>query len=158
MPDALFTLGYQQRTLAEFVVLLKEFDIHVLIDVRETAWSHKPGFSKSALQAAVEREGIQYVHAAFAGNPKWLRENASSHAECLDWYDWYLDEFHEVLEAFESLVGSLLASGARAALTCFERHAQDCHRSILADRWMGRHERRIVCHLGNEGCARLLPT
>ncbi len=42
----LFTLGYQQRSLDEFVALLLEASIDVLVDVRETAWSHKPGFSK----------------------------------------------------------------------------------------------------------------
>jgi uncharacterized protein (DUF488 family) len=158
MPDAIFTLGYQQRTIAEYVALLRDARIDVLIDVRETAWSHKSGFSKSSLQAALKNAGIQYVHASFAGNPKWLRENASSHAECLEWYGWYLDEFDEVLDAFEALVGEFLATGRRAAITCFERHADDCHRSVLASRWMARRMRRTVRHLGNDGCPRLLPT
>jgi uncharacterized protein (DUF488 family) len=156
MPDSLFTLGYQQRTITEYITLLREARIQVLVDVRETAWSHKPGFSKSSLQAALEKVGIQYVHASFAGNPKWLRENASSHSECLEWYGWYLDEFDEVLDAFDALIAEILATGTRVALTCFERHADDCHRSVLASRWMARRTKRVVRHLGNGGCSRLL--
>jgi uncharacterized protein (DUF488 family) len=157
MADVIFTLGYQQRSIVEFVALAREAGVGVIIDVRETAWSHKPGFSKSAFVAALATAGIQYVHASFAGNPKWLRDNAENHAECLDWYAWYLTEFEEVLEAFETLVREVQRSGRRAALTCFERHAGDCHRSILAERWAERGRARDVRHLATAGCRRMIP-
>ena len=86
----LYTLGYERRTLREFINILTDARIAILVDVRETAWSHKPGFSKGQFQATLERAGIEYIHASFAGNPKWLRSNAESHAECLEWYSWYL--------------------------------------------------------------------
>src|SRR5205823_6116594 len=73
MPTTLYTLGYQQRSIDEFVEILDESGIDVLVDVRETAWSHKPGFSKSGFASALAARGIEYVHAEFAGNPKWLR-------------------------------------------------------------------------------------
>lgn len=156
--ETILTLGYQQRSLKEFVALARECGVDVLIDVRETAWSHKPGFSKGALENALAEAGIEYVHAPFTGNPKWLRENAATHAECLDWYAWYLDEFREVLEGFELLVGEILNEGKSLALTCFERHADDCHRSILAGRWAARGALRKVAHIGTDGCPRMLPT
>src|SRR5665213_2768409 len=142
MSDVILTLGYQQRSIEEFVALARQAGVQVLIDVRETAWSHKKGFSKSAFAAALSSAGIEYVHAQFAGNPKWLRENADDHAECLAFYSWYLDEHDEVIDAFERLVGDILAEGKCAALTCFERHAGDCHRSILAERWASRARHR----------------
>ena len=157
MRDVIYTLGYQQRTIEEFVALACEAGVEIIIDVRETAWSHKPGFSKSAFVTALEAVGIQYVHAAFAGNPKWLRENADSHAECLSWYAWYLAEFDEVMDAFDALVKEVIGSGRRAALTCFERHADDCHRSILAERWAERGRAREVRHLATDGCRRMIP-
>ena len=155
MTPTLFTLGYQQRTIDEFVDILREADIDVLVDVRETAWSHKPGFSKSAFVAALAAAGIEYVHADFAGNPKWLRANADSHRECLDWYAWYLGEFGEILPAFDELVDRYQAAGKRVCVTCFERHADDCHRAILADQWRARGK-RAVSHLATDGCERLL--
>ena len=155
MTPTLFTLGYQQRTIDDFVEILREADIDVLVDVRETAWSHKPGFSKSAFEAALSAAGIEYVHANFAGNPKWLRANADSHRECLDWYAWYLTEFGEIVPAFDDLVNQYQAAGKRVCVTCFERHADDCHRAILADQWRARGK-RAVSHLAIDGCARLL--
>jgi len=155
MTPTLFTLGYQQRSLDEFISILTERGVDVLIDVRETAWSHKPGFSKRALQDALEAHGVEYVHAAFAGNPKWLRANADSHRECLEWYAWYLGEFNEIVGAFEELVGTYLRDGRRVCLTCFERHAGDCHRGILAAEWQERG-RRAVRHLATEGSERLV--
>ena len=38
--------------------------------MRETPWSHKPGFLKGALSDALETVGIEYVQTKFAGNPK----------------------------------------------------------------------------------------
>ena len=55
----LYTLGYEKRSLGEFVQLLLDSEIDVLIDVREKAWSHKPGFSKTAFSVALANAGIQ---------------------------------------------------------------------------------------------------
>jgi uncharacterized protein (DUF488 family) len=155
MRHTLFTLGYQQRSLEEFTSILRDAAINVLVDVRETAWSHKPGFSKTVLQAALAANGIEYIHAQFAGNPKWLRANADSHRECLDWYSWYLGEHDEIVPAFEHLVSAYFSQGKRVCVTCFERHADDCHRAILAAEWQERGSRRVK-HLAVEGCARLV--
>ena len=155
MPKTLYTLGYQQRSIDEFADILDETGIDVLVDVRETAWSHKQGFSKSAFAAALATRGIDYVHADFAGNPKWLRANAESHGECLEWYGWYLGEFEEIVATFDDLVARLQSDGQTVCITCFERHADDCHRAILADRWKRRRRRQVV-HLATAGCKRIV--
>lgn len=155
MPQLLFTVGYEKRTIAEYIGLLRTSGVTVLLDVRETAWSHKPGFSKGSFARALAEAGIAYVHARYAGNPKWLRSTASNHAECLDWYAWYLDEFEEIVDAFDAHVAQLLVEGQRVAITCFERHAHDCHRSLLADRWAARAHGRRITHLATDGCRRL---
>lgn len=155
MPTTLYTLGYQQRSIDEFVEILSDSEIDVLVDVCETAWSRKPGFSKSAFAAALATRGIEYVHADFAGNPKWLRSNADSHSECLEWYGRYLNDFGEIVSTFDELVADLHAVGKRVCITCFERHADDCHRAILADRWKAKRGRKVK-HLAIEGCDRLV--
>jgi hypothetical protein len=58
MSRTLFTRGYQQRTIDDFVSILVSSRIDVPVDVRETARSHKPGFSKSVLQAALLAHGL----------------------------------------------------------------------------------------------------
>lgn len=149
------TLGYQQRSIKEFIDLLVDADVDVLIDVRETAWSHKPGFSKSALQAKLAAAGIEYVHARFAGNPKRIRAKASSHAECLALYAGHLKENRGVMRELEQLVGTHLGAGKHVCLTCYERHPDDCHRGILSTQWRAGRRRRVT-HLATDGCPRLV--
>ena len=136
MTYKLYTIGYERREISEFIQILADADIDVLVDVRETAWSHKPGFSRAALANGVSDRGMRYVHASFVGNPKWLRDVAPAHADCLAWYDWYLDECPDIWEAFEQMMDDFSARNLNVCLTCFERYASDCHRGILARRWL----------------------
>lgn len=155
MLETLYTLGYEKRSIDEYLELLLAAEVGVLVDVRETAWSHKPGFSKTSLSAALSAVGIEYVHASFAGNPKALRAAAPSHAKCLVAYRALLKANSSILPRFEVLVGDFLREGAKVCLTCYERHAEDCHRSVLADAWQ-RGGRRHVNHLAVDGCRRLI--
>lgn len=158
MPTRLHTIGYEKRTIDEYLCLLLDAEIDVLVDVRETAWSHKPGFSKSAFEGALNAVGIRYVHARFAGNPKSLRQMAASHSDCLVMYREYLAEFPEIVATFDALVGDLGIKNRNIAITCFERHPEDCHRSILADAWREYGRARRVEHLHGDGCKRIVST
>lgn len=151
----LFTIGYEKRTLDQYVAILSAAGIRVVVDVRETAWSHKPGFSKSSFAAGLAKAGIEYVHASFAGNPKALRRTAGSHAECLERFRAYLTETPELIDRLEGVLRQYRSAGKPIALTCFERHPGDCHRAILADHWAEKGRRRVV-HLEPEGCRRLV--
>jgi uncharacterized protein (DUF488 family) len=152
----LCTIGYEKRSLDEYIDLLLSNGVEVVVDVRETAWSHKPGFSKTAFAAGLEAAGVAYVHLRVAGNPKWLREAAGDHAECLELYRSYVEHHPEVLASLSEALREQGVSHRRIALTCFERHPEDCHRGILAEAWAARH-RGEVLHLGPDGCRRLIP-
>lgn len=152
----LCTIGYEKRSLDEYIDLLLSSGVEVVVDVRETAWSHKPGFSKTALSAGLKAAGIAYVHLRAAGNPKWLREAARDHAECLALYRSYLTHHPEVLASLAETLREQGVSHRRIALTCFERHPEDCHRGILAEAWAAR-DGGAVMHLGPDGCRRLVP-
>lgn len=153
----LHTIGYEKRDLGAYIAVLREAGVTVVVDVRETAWSHKPGFSKTAFEAALAEYGIAYVHARFAGNPKALRTRARSHAECLRFYRDWLNDRPEIVEELDALVVGALACGENVALTCFERHHDDCHRSILAEAWQSIDPSRDVEHLAHDGCKRMIP-
>jgi uncharacterized protein (DUF488 family) len=153
----IFTLGYQKRAIEEYVAVLQEAGVRVVVDVRETAWSHKPGFSKSALEGRLSAAGIEYRHAAFAGNPKELRKTAESHEACLTAYAAFLSDHPDVLVEFGTLIEELLDSERYVCLLCYERHPDDCHRSILLEQWMAETESPpTVEHLGKEGAERFL--
>lgn len=128
----LYTVGYQGIDLATYIDALNDAGVNILIDVRETAWSYKREFCKNALKNALAEVGIRYIHVRSAGNPKENRRTAKSAVECLD-------RFRQHLTADSTGVSDLLAILTEAAktnktvcLTCFERDASQCHRSVLA--------------------------
>ena len=157
MKKLVYSLGYQLRALSEFVLLLQEARVTVVVDVRETAWSRKPGFSKTALAAGLEAAGIQYQHWPEAGNPKHLRAEAASHGACLEAYDAYLAQNPETVKTIGAGLSQLLADGSVPCLMCYERHPDDCHRSFLLRRWQRSARNFIeVQHLAPDGAPRLV--
>lgn len=149
MSAELFTLGYEKRTLEQFLDLLRERRIDVVVDVRDVPWSHKPGFSKRPLSEALAAAGLEYVHAGFAGNPKALRSTAKDNDEALRLYARHLKSHAAILAQMDAVLEPLLAGGKRVCLICFERDPGDCHRSILAEAW-ARRRKAAVRHLGAE--------
>jgi uncharacterized protein (DUF488 family) len=143
MAPVLFTIGYEGRSPNDFVATLSRAGIDVLIDVRQAARSRRPGFGKTALARRLSWSGIEYVHAAFAGNPAWLRHEARSAAECLAWYELYLRECPEIEAAFAAMVRGYMEAELRVCVMCFEEDPADCHRGVLARRWRRRTGGRV---------------
>lgn len=145
------------RDLNEFVALLRTAKVSIVVDVRETAWSRKPGFSKTALAAGLTAAGIQYQHWPRAGNPKQLRAEAATHVALLQAYDAYLTKEPKTVEIIGAGLNQLLADGHVPCLMCYERHPDDCHRSFLLRRWQQLAPEFIeVLHLAPDGAPRLV--
>ncbi len=129
--SAIFTIGYEHTTPAAFGAALHDAGVDLLIDVRAVVASRRPGFSKGALAAAMATQGVGYVHLRALGTPKEGRLAARSgdHAGLMRIYDAHLETApaHAALEEL-----AVLASGRRACLVCYERHAEGCHRLRLA--------------------------
>lgn len=152
-----YTLGYQLRDIDDYVRSAKEAGTGVVLDVRENAWSRKPGFSKSALIENLDAVGIDYVHASFVGNPKRFRNKAESYRECLKKYQGYIYAKPGLLDEFNDLMQKLVGGGRKVCLLCYERHPHDCHRSLLIDAWRERYAVDVeIRHLGVEGAPRLM--
>lgn len=153
---SIFTLGYQLRSLDEFIAELQAAAVDVLVDVRETPWSQRRDYTKAKLTSALAEEGIEYVHARFAGNPKAIRNAAGSHQDCLEMYTDHLRGSPHVITALDDLIQERLANGQRLCFTCYERHPEDCHRSILLEQWAAVKGLDLaVQHLGPDGAPRL---
>ncbi|HEY8384043.1 MAG TPA: DUF488 domain-containing protein [Microvirga sp.] len=133
MPD-LFTIGYEGADPAAFLATLQEAGVSVLADVRAVALSRKRGFSKSALRASLEEEGIGYRHFKELGTPKAGREAARA-GDATTLRRIYCDEVltgDPAREAMDALVD--LAARQPVCLLCFERDPALCHRRLLAER------------------------
>lgn len=129
---ALWTIGYEGRTPDDLVAALKAHGIRRLVDVRELPMSRKKGFSKSALAARLEAEGIAYTGMRQLGAPRDARHRLRETGEWAPFAPVYLAHLDGVPEAVADCTA--LAKAEPVALLCFERNAKDCHRGLLAER------------------------
>lgn len=122
-----FTIGYGGRRPADFVQLLKERQVRVLVDVRleprrasmgayVRAKSAEKGIAKLLADA-----GVEYVSLTDLGNP--FRGEA-------DWRERYATHLKEN----EARLLRLLADVPRPyCLMCAEKRVEDCHRKHIAE-------------------------
>jgi uncharacterized protein (DUF488 family) len=133
------SVGYEGRTIDEFVADLTDRHIDVLVDVRLNAVSRRRGFSKTALSSTVTSAGIEYLHLRALGNPKENRA-AFGGADVASGRDAYRDLLRapEASAAMDQLAE--LASSRHVAIMCFERDEQQCHRLVVIDELMSVRE------------------
>jgi uncharacterized protein (DUF488 family) len=133
----LSTIGYEGKTLDEFLAELKAAGVEIVLDVRAVAASRRPGFSKTTLAGALREMGIDYLHLRPLGTPAAGREAAR--AGRIDEMNFIYAGQLETPEAGLALEQALgEASERHAALLCYERDAADCHRTMLAERMLTR--------------------
>ncbi|ARQ01199.1 DUF488 family protein [Pseudorhodoplanes sinuspersici] len=129
---ALFTIGYEQTRPDAVMAALKKARVQLLVDTRAVAASRKPGFSKRQLAATLGENSIAYLHLQKLGTPAEGRQAARSGQIDKLWriYDKHL-KTHDAIEAMDELL-SIVRSGRRVCLLCFERDPGHCHRSRIA--------------------------
>lgn len=125
------SIGYEGRSVADLIGVLRAQDVTVLVDIRLTPISRKPGLSKTALARALGEAGIGYVHYRELGNPKANRDGyRAGESASLELYQRVLESsdaqsaLHHVTELFDDGV---------VALLCFERDHGACHRHQVVD-------------------------
>lgn len=128
----IWTIGYEQATVAGVIAALKDAGVEVLADVRALPLSRRPGFSKTSLATALTEAGIAYRHFKPLGTPADGRAaaRAGRHADLERIYAGQL-ELPEAMAAGAELAD--LAREKRVALLCYERDAHVCHRTLLRE-------------------------
>lgn len=142
---SLFTIGYQGRSLEAFLDVLANNAIDVLLDIRRTPWSHKPGFRKARLAEAVVGRAIEYVHRPELGSDRELRQRLRDTADFGEFAHAYRNRLIEHFEAIEATFVNL--RGQRVCLLCLEANPDECHRSVLADHLVGSGIAEAPVHL-----------
>jgi len=139
--DSIYTIGYQNREIDEFIDLLKKNNIEHLVDIRYTSESLlEPNFSGSILKRELERNKIQYTHKPEFGAPDIILlpyEQGDLSYKCLkQWYEWHINTKTNFIEFME-----YLKKLGKAALMCKDRYAKPMndqkyasYRDILADK------------------------
>ena len=130
-PITVFTIGYEERTIDEFLGRLKKHNIHTLIDVREVPFSRKRDFSKRKISEHLQSSGIKYVHIGKLGSPKPLREKLHKDKD----YDSFFDGYRKHLETLNGDMAALydeIVSREVSCFMCMERDPLKCHRMVVA--------------------------
>lgn len=121
-----FTIGYSERSIDEFIELLLLARVDLVADVRRVPVSRfKPEFSKSNLDEALARHGIEYVHWPQLGIPPEIRRSHQDEKLFL-WYDSHVQLDVQLKEHNSELVEH------RIAFMCVEVDPQSCHRHRIA--------------------------
>lgn len=128
----IFTIGYEGATVGEFLVALQAAGVERVIDVRALPLSRRPGFSKSALRAALAEAGIDYIHLKALGTPSDGRTaaRAGRHSDMARIYAGQLELPEAMAQGAQMLE---LAEEKPSAVLCMEREPAHCHRTLLLE-------------------------
>ncbi|HKO97794.1 MAG TPA: DUF488 domain-containing protein [Pyrinomonadaceae bacterium] len=130
----LWTIGHSTRPVEEFLQLLREHEIEVLIDVRTFPGSRRyPQFNREALSVTLQLAGIEYRHMPDLGGRRKARPDSRNTAWQNEGFRGYAD--HMETETFRQGIERLLevAASKRTTVMCAEAVWWRCHRSLIAD-------------------------
>lgn len=129
---AVSTIGYEGRSLEEFLNELLRSGVTLLCDVRRNPMSRKYGFAKSTLSKGCEGIGVRYEHLPELGIASEQRQSLETQADYDALFAVYERECLPLQTAALERINGWVDSGERVALTCYERLPQQCHRHCVA--------------------------
>ena len=128
---AVYTAGYEGKSVDAFFNDLLSHSIDALIDVRANPSSRKYGFSKRRLSQLCDRLELEYRHIPSLGVPSSARVGLGGHAS----YQRLLSRYEQSMLPQHSAEVKELGCFMRqkpSVLVCMEKDVQCCHRSRLA--------------------------
>ena len=127
---AVYTSGYEGKSVDAFLDSLLSHSIKGVIDVRRNAFSQKYGFSKVALNNLCNKVGIEYDHIPELGVASELRKDLSGEDAFAKLFDDYENNLPEQTDALSK--ASEIIKSRPTTLLCFEAASEQCHRGRLA--------------------------
>lgn len=126
-----FTIGYQGKTIDEYLNQIIKENINLIIDVRRNPVSMKYGFSKKFLIKTLPESNVQYIHMPELGIEIERRKNLHSLTDYKKLFVGYEKEILNKPVLIENII-KLYQIKKRIGLTCFEKDHTHCHRSIIS--------------------------
>jgi uncharacterized protein (DUF488 family) len=132
--ETVSTIGHSNRSIEDFIALLKQNAIACVLDIRTVPKSrHNPQFGQDQLPGSLKAAGIEYRYLAGLGglrrprpdspNGGWRNTSFRGYADYMQ-----TDEFAQNVDTVVAL-----AQDTRCALMCAEAVPWRCHRSLVAD-------------------------
>jgi uncharacterized protein (DUF488 family) len=129
-----WTIGHSNRTVDDFLTMLRSQHIELVADVRRFPGSRRyPHFNQESLAPALKGQGIDYEHFPDLGGRRTPKRDSPNAAWRNDGFRGYADymETEEFRLAVERFVAT--AKKRPTALMCAEALWWQCHRSMIAD-------------------------
>lgn len=130
----IYTVGHSNRTVEEFIEILKTYKIELVVDIRSIPQSmHNPQFNKDAIARSLRNRHINYRHMKDLGgfrhslkdsiNQGWKKPSFRGFADYMQTGKFDM--------ALEKLIALLVKK--TSVLMCAESVPWRCHRSLIAD-------------------------
>ena len=137
MTHPFYTIGHSTRSIEEFVDLLQECDVRLVVDVRTVPRSRtNPQYNRDALPDALAPFQIGYEHVAALGGLRGKKHDVAPAVNAF----WQNASFHNyadyaLSEGFHAGLAHLRDLGAArtCAIMCAEAVWWRCHRRIISD-------------------------
>jgi uncharacterized protein (DUF488 family) len=131
----IWTIGHSTRNIDDFISLLEENGIRLLVDVRTFPGSNRyPQFNKEALAESLSARAIRYEHFPELGG----RQKPKTDSRNTAWRNASFRGYADYMESsqFQKGVERLLALPREAgptAIMCAEAVWWRCHRALISD-------------------------
>ena len=124
----MLTIGHSNRSLGEFLDLLKAHGVELVVDVRIIPRSRRnPQFNRETLPHALEAEGIGYEPMPGLGGLRHARKDSLN----TGWKNLGFRGYADYMQTAELL--EQLERCHRVAILCAESVPWRCHRFLIAD-------------------------
>lgn len=133
----IYTIGHSTHTTDEFIALLKEYNINIVVDVRSYPGSnYVPQFNKENIEEWLPEHDIQYIHLKDLGGRR--NKNKDIDPALVD--GWRQSSFrnyasYTFTKDYEEGINKLLslAKDKQLAYMCSEAVPWRCHRLIISN-------------------------
>jgi uncharacterized protein (DUF488 family) len=125
------TIGYQGRSIDNFLDVLIKNKVQLLIDVRRNAFSRKYGYSKKQLQNILSKFDIDYHHMPELGISSQTRKGLLTRQDYIKAFKQYSIQISTRPELIDKLVA--FSEEKKIALMCYEEDPTLCHRGVISN-------------------------
>jgi len=146
----LFTIGYAQKSLKEFVTLLKINNIEKLIDIRLKNKSQLSGFAKGD-DLKFLLEDLLKIKYSYQPMLAPTEEMLKKYRSDKNWED-YVSSFNQLMQNRNmiNILNNEIFDSDRICLLCSEDIPKQCHRRLLAENYKQFDESIIIIHLSKK--------
>ncbi|HHX87757.1 MAG TPA: DUF488 domain-containing protein [Firmicutes bacterium] len=141
----IYTIGFSQKSLREFVKRLKTTKIKKVVDIRLQNTSQLAGFAKKDdLDYILELVGIDYIHIpGLAPSPDLLKKFKKKEITWEEYEHVFMEQL--LMKNLDQILD--IEEAEPLCLLCSEDQPLHCHRRLVAEYYAKLHPETVIKHL-----------